>query len=123
MRKGTHIRGRYGAEMDVAPVPARQRLCPHCHSFAQTADERCPHCRRRYRRRTLAAAAALAAVTATVILGGVALLLASFGDALGSELDGQVTSVQRDFDRDVEGLERRIERELDERLGPGTPVP
>ena len=107
--------------MDVAPVPARQRLCPHCHSFAQTADERCPYCRRRYRRNTLAAAAALAAVTAAVILGGVALLLTSFGRTLEDELDSQVTTVQRDFDRDVQGLERRIERELDARLGAPAP--
>lgn len=107
--------------MDVAPVPARQRLCPHCHSFAQTADERCPYCRRRYRRSTLAAAVALAAVAAAVILGGVALLLTSFGGTLEDELDSQVTTVQRDFDRDVQGLERRIERKLDERLGAPAP--
>ena len=107
--------------MDVAPVPARQRLCPHCHSFAQTADDRCPYCRRRYRRHTLAAVAAVAAVTAAVVLGGVALMLASFGGTLEDELDNQVSTVQRDFDRDVQDLQRRIERELDERLG--TPAP
>ena len=106
--------------MDVAPVPARQRLCPHCHSLAQTASERCPHCRRRYRRPTFAAAAALALLTAAVILG-VALMLSAFGSTLEDELDSQVTTVQRDFDRDVQDLERRIERELDERLGAPAP--
>ena len=109
--------------MDVAPVPARQRLCPRCRSLAQTAGERCPYCRGRYRRHPLAAAAAIAAATAAIVLVGVALMLGAFGDALEDELDTQVQSVQRDFDRDVQGLERRIGRELDERLGPAAPAP
>jgi hypothetical protein len=109
--------------MDVAPTPARQRLCPHCHSFANTPDERCPYCRRRYRRRPVAAMAAIAAVTSAVVLGGVALMLAAFGTTLRSELDSQVTTVQRDFDRNVGRLQRDIQRSLDQRLGPaGAPA-
>jgi hypothetical protein len=94
-----------------------QRVCPHCASIARTAEARCPFCRRTYRRRSPVPALALAlllAVAAT--LGGTALMLQSFGDTLDSELEEQVDVVQRDFDRDVRGLERRIEEELDRRL-------
>ncbi|HEX8207349.1 MAG TPA: hypothetical protein VF587_14905 [Solirubrobacteraceae bacterium] len=52
-----------------------------------------------------------------VTLGGFALMLQTFGDSLDGELEDQVDVVQRDFDRDVRQLERRIEEELDERLG------
>jgi hypothetical protein len=94
-----------------------QRVCPHCASIARTAEARCPFCRRTYRRRSPVPALALAlllAVAAT--LGGTALMLQSFGDTLDRELEEQVDVVQRDFDRDVRGLERRIEEELDRRL-------
>ena len=94
-----------------------QRVCPHCSSIARTADARCPFCRRAYRRRSplpAFAVALLLAVAAT--LGGVSLMLQSFGDSLDRELDEQVDVVQRDFDRDVRRLERKIEDELDRRL-------
>jgi uncharacterized protein YdgA (DUF945 family) len=70
--------------------------------------------------RILLAVAAMLVVTAAVVLGGVWYMLTVFGDELEEELDRQVETVQRDFDRDVRGLERdiqrRFERELDERL-------
>ena len=96
-----------------------QRVCPHCSTLARTTDARCPFCHGRYRRRSPVpafTAALLLAVAAT--LGGTALMLQSFGNSLDDELDEQVEVVQRDFDRDVRGLERRIEEELDRRLGP-----
>ena len=43
-------------------------------------------------------------------------MLQSFGDSLDTELEDQVDVVQRDFDRDVRGLERKIEEELDRRF-------
>ena len=94
-----------------------QRVCPHCSTIARTADARCPFCRRAYRRRSplpVVAVALLLAVAAT--LGGVALMLQSFGDSLDRELEDQVDVVQRDFDRDVRRLEQRITEELDRRL-------
>ena len=93
-----------------------QRVCPHCATVAYTGAGRCPYCRRSYRRRILPAVAAMLLVTAALVLGGVYYLLTEFGDQLDSELDRQVTTVQGDFERDVEGLERSIRRELDRRL-------
>lgn len=98
-----------------------QRVCPHCSTVAYTGGGRCPYCRRSYRRRTLPAVAAMLLLTAAVILGGVSYLLMEFGRQLDSELDRQVRAVQRDFSRDVEGLERGIRRELDRRL-PSAPA-
>ena len=93
------------------------RVCPHCSTIARTTEARCPHCRRAYRRRSpLPAMIAALALAVGVTLGGVALMLQSFGDSLDRELEEQVDVVQRDFDRDVDRLERRIEEELDERL-------
>jgi hypothetical protein len=100
-----------------------QRVCPHCSTIARTADARCPFCRRAYRRRSpLPALLATAALTIAATLAGVALLLSAFGDSLDRELEEQVEVVQRDFDRDVRGLERRIGEELDRRL-PAPPSP
>lgn len=56
------------------------------------------------------------------ILAGVALMLTAFGRELETELDGQVDVVQRDFEREVNGLQREIGRELDRRLGPARPT-
>lgn len=55
------------------------------------------------------------------LLAGVALMLTAFGDELETELDDQVEVVQRDFEREVSGLERTIKRDLDRRLGPPAP--
>src|SRR5918997_1497603 len=96
-----------------------QRVCPHCSTLARTAEARCPFCHGRYRRRSpLPALVAALLLTVAATLGGTALMLQSFGDSLETELDDQVGVVQRDFDRDVRGLEQRIEEELDRRLGP-----
>ena len=100
-----------------------QRVCPHCSSIARTGDAHCPFCRRGYRRRSpLPALLAAVLVAAAATLGGTALMLQSFGDSLETELDEQVEVVQRDFDRDVRGLEQRIEEELDRRF-PVPPTP
>ena len=99
------------------------RVCPHCSTIARTTEARCPHCRRAYRRRSpLPALLVALALAVATTLGGVALMLQSFGDTLDRELEEQVDVVQRDFDRDVRGLERRIEEELDERF-PTAPTP
>ncbi len=62
-------------------------------------------------------------VTIAVILGGVYYMLTAFGDELDSQLENEVDTVQRDFDRDVRRLQRDIERTLDERLPPLTGTP
>ena len=94
-----------------------QRACPHCSTIARTAEARCPFCRGAYRRRSpLPALAATALVAVLATLGGVALMLQSFGDSLDRELEDQVDVVQRDFERDVRRLQRDIEESLDRRL-------
>ena len=100
-----------------------QRVCPDCSTIATTAEARCPHCRSRYRRRSPLPAILVALLLATAAtLGGTALMLQSFGDSVDRELEEQVDVVQRDFDRDVRRLERKIEDELDRRLpAPTTP--
>jgi hypothetical protein len=99
-----------------------QRVCPHCATVAYSAEPRCPYCGRSYRRRVLPAVAAMLLVTAALVLGGVALMLVAAGNEFDRRVDRQVESVQTDFGRDVDRLERRIERELDERL-PATSTP
>lgn len=69
-----------------------------------------------------------ALVASAVTLGGVYLMLQSFGDQLDRELDEEVTRVERSFERDLDGLEerfrRQLRRELDARSGAAvTPVP
>ena len=54
--------------------------------------------------RVLAGVAVMLLVSTAVILGGVYYMLVQFGDELDSELDTQVQTVQRDFDRDVRRL-------------------
>ena len=53
--------------------------------------------------RVLAGVAVMLLLSTAVILGGVYYMLVQFGDELNSELDTQVQTVRRDFDRDVRG--------------------
>jgi hypothetical protein len=92
-----------------------QRVCPHCARIAHTDDRRCPFCGRAYNRRLLPKLALLLLLFAVGVLGGVAALLAAFGDRLETELDTRVTTVQRDLDRSVEDLGDDIREEIDRR--------
>ncbi len=108
--------------MPAAQPP--QRVCPRCSTIARTVDRQCPFCGRSYTRRgPWAAIAAAALLTIAATLAGVALMLTAFGDSLESELDDQVQTVERGFDRDVRRLERRILGELDERFPAPGAVP
>jgi hypothetical protein len=93
-----------------------QRVCPHCARIAHTDDRRCPFCGRAYNRRVLQKLALLLVLFAAGILGGVAAMLAAFGDRLETELDTRVTTVQRDLDRSVEELGDDIREEIDRRF-------
>ena len=99
---------------------ALQRVCPHCSTIAVTPERRCPWCRRSYGRRILPWIAAFALLQTLLTVGAVALLLVTFGDTLETELDDQVEVVQRDFEREIDGLDSRVRqelrRELDARL-------
>ena len=100
-----------------SPAPAQpQRLCPRCSTLARTVETHCPYCAGAYRRRGLGPIAAMLAAATAVVLVAVALMFVAFGDQLDGELDDSVELVQRDLDGDVRRLERRLVRELDERL-------
>jgi sensor domain CHASE-containing protein len=66
--------------------------------------------------KTVSAILVAVLLTTAATLGGVALMLQSFGDSLDRELEEEVDVVQRDVDRDFRRLERRLEEELDRRL-------
>lgn len=105
--------------MSASSVAAQppQRLCPRCSTIARTVDPHCPYCGTSYRRRSPWGAVVAAVLTTVVlVLGGVALMLVAFGDELDRQITDQVETVERDFDRSVDELQNRIERELDERL-------
>ncbi len=114
--------------MATPPAQALQRVCPHCATISVTAERNCPWCRRSYRRRLLPYLALFAAVQTAVTIGAVAVLLTVFGDTLNTELDKQVTTVQRDFETQLDGLDEQVRRELrkelDQRLPrqPGAPT-
>ncbi len=105
--------------------PAPQRVCPHCSTLAATPESHCPWCGRSYRRRILPGVAVLLALAVALTLAGIGAMLVAFGDELDRTLDDSVTTVQRDLDRDIRGIEDRITEELDERLRqvPQVPVP
>lgn len=120
--------GRALASLEAMATPqgqALQRVCPHCSTISVTGDRHCPWCRSSYTRRVLPWVAALALLQTALTIGGVALLLTTFGDALETELDDQVQVVQRDFEREIDGLDERVRRELrrelDARLPPLVP--
>ena len=101
------------APTDVAPA----RVCPHCSAIGQVHGPRCPWCSRAYRRASpLPAIAGLLALTAVIVVGGVALLLASFGSTLEDTLDSRVSTVQRDIDRQFDEVQQSVRSELDRRL-------
>lgn len=68
--------------------------------------------------KALATLFAMLLLFAAGILAGVALMLTAFGNEASSQLDDQVRTVQRDFDRQVRGLRGDLRDELDRRLGP-----
>jgi hypothetical protein len=108
--------------MPPSPGAPPQRVCPHCATLAYSAESHCPFCGRSYKRHVLPGVAALLLVTAALILGGVYLMLVAAGDEFDRRVDRQVDGVQEQFGRDVDRLDRRIQRELDRRL-PATPTP
>ncbi len=90
-----------------------QRVCPHCSTISVTPERKCPWCRRSYSRGSILPwVAALALLQTALTVGAVAFLLTAFGNALRSELDDQVRVVQRDFEKQIDGLDERVQREL-----------
>ncbi len=109
--------------MATPPAQPLQRVCPHCATISVTAERSCPWCRRSYRRRLLPCLAFFAILQTAITIGAVALLLTTFGNTLDTELDRQVTTVQRDIEEQFDGLDTRVRRELREEFDRRLPAP
>jgi hypothetical protein len=62
-------------------------------------------------------------VFAVVVLGGVYLMLVAFGEELDGQLDSEVQRVERELERNFDGIQGDVRRELDRRLPSPTPTP
>ena len=106
--------------MDQQPV---ERVCPHCARISYEDGRRCPYCGRSFRRSGLLPIAAMLTVFAAVVLGGMALMLVVAGREAEDHLDREVQRVERELERNFDGIQRDIREELDRRLPEPTAVP
>jgi hypothetical protein len=104
----------------VDPPPV-QRVCPHCARISYDGGRRCPYCGRSFRRSVLVPVAAMLAVFAVVVLGGMYAMLVAFGTEMEDQLDREVQRVERELDRNFDGIQRDVREELDRRLPEPTP--
>lgn len=103
---------------------AVQRVCPHCARISYADGRRCPYCGRAFRRSSgLLPIAAMLAVFAAVVLGGVALMLLAAGREIDEQLDREVQRVERELERNFDGIQRDVREELDRRLPEPTASP
>ena len=106
--------------MDQRPV---ERVCPHCARISYEDGRRCPYCGRSFRRSVLLPVAAMLTVFAVVVLGGVALMFVVAGREVEDQLDREVQRVEREMERNFDGIQREVREELDRRLPEPTPSP
>jgi hypothetical protein len=106
--------------VDQPPV---QRVCPHCARISYDSGRRCPDCGRSFRRSIVLPIAALLTVFAVVVLGGVFLMLVAFGTEMEDTLDSEVERVERELERNFDGIEDSVREELDRRLPEPTATP
>jgi len=67
--------------------------------------------------------AAMLTVFAAVVLGGVALMFVVAGREVDDQLDREVRRVEREMERNFDGIQRDVREELDRRLPEPTPGP
>jgi sensor domain CHASE-containing protein len=67
--------------------------------------------------------AAMLTVFALVVLGGVYAMLVAFGTEMEDQLDREVQRVERELDRNFDGIQRDVREELDRRLPEPTATP
>jgi hypothetical protein len=110
--------------VDDGPTQPVQRVCPHCARISYDEGRRCPYCGRGFRRGSgLLPIAAMLAVFAAVVLGGTALMLLAAGREVDEQLDREVQRVERELERNFDGIQRDVREELDRRLPEPTPNP
>ena len=104
--------------MDPPPV---QRVCPHCARISYDGGRRCPYCGRGFRRSVVLPIAALLTVFAVIVLGGMYAMLVVAGEELDEQLDREVSRVEREMERNFDGIQRDVREELDRRLPEPSP--
>jgi hypothetical protein len=103
---------------------AVQRVCPHCARISYEDGRRCPYCGSSFRRKSgLLAIAAMLTVFAAIVLGGVALMFVAAGREVEDQLDSEVQRVERELERNFDGIQQDVREELDRRLPEVTPSP
>ena len=78
---------------------------------------------RSFRRSGLLPIAAMLTVFTAIILGGVALMFVVAGREVDEQLDREVQRVEREMERNFDGIQRDVREELDRRLPEPTPAP
>jgi hypothetical protein len=106
----------------VDPPPV-QRVCPHCARISYDSGRRCPYCGRGFRRSVVLPIAALLTVFAVIVLGGMYAMLVIAGEELDERLDREVSRVEREMERNFDGIQRDVREELDRRLPEPTASP
>ena len=67
--------------------------------------------------------ATMLTVFAVIVLGGVYLMLVAFGTEMEDTLDSEVQRVERELDRNFDGIQDDVREELDRRLPEPTATP
>jgi hypothetical protein len=106
--------------VDQPPV---QRVCPHCARISYDSGRRCPYCGRSFRRSILLPIALLLTVFAVVVLGGTYAMFVVAGREVDEQLDREVQRVERELERNFDGIEDNVREELDRRLPEPTATP
>jgi hypothetical protein len=106
----------------VDPPPV-QRVCPHCARISYDSGRRCPYCGRGFRHSVVLPIAALLTVFAVIVLGGMYAMLVIAGEELDERLDREVSRVEREMERNFDGIQRDVREELDRRLPEPTASP
>jgi hypothetical protein len=106
----------------VDPPPV-QRVCPHCARISYDSGRRCPYCGRSFRHSVVLPIAALLTVFTLVVLGGMYAMFVVAGQELDEQLEREVQRVERDMERNFDGIQQDVREELDRRLPEETPNP
>jgi hypothetical protein len=106
--------------VDQPPV---QRVCPHCARISYDSGRRCPYCGRGFRRSVVLPIATMLTVFAVIVLGGMYAMFVVAGREVDEQLDREVQRVERELERNFDGIEDSVREELDRRLPEPTATP
>ena len=98
-------------------------MCPYCSRISYDSGRRCPYCGRFFRRSVVLPIALLLTVFAVVVLGGMYAMFVVAGREVDEQLDREVQRVERELERNFDGIEDNVREELDRRLPEPTATP